>query len=72
MQVFLWLTRFSGMESFFCTLKSECFYTRKYTSATKLKAALHEYICYYNHDRIKLKPKGLTPVQYRSQSLKTN
>nr|WP_310647716.1 IS3 family transposase [Burkholderia cenocepacia] len=24
---------------------------------------------YYNHERIKLKLKGLSPVQYRTQSL---
>ncbi|MBR8356179.1 MULTISPECIES: IS3 family transposase, partial [Burkholderia cepacia complex] len=27
------------------------------------------YIHYYNHERIKLKLKGLSPVQYRTQSL---
>ncbi|WP_151980498.1 IS3 family transposase, partial [Acinetobacter guerrae] len=27
------------------------------------------YIHYYNHERIKVKLKGLTPVQYRNQSL---
>ncbi|MVW63417.1 IS3 family transposase, partial [Massilia sp. NEAU-DD11] len=26
-------------------------------------------IHYYNHDRIKLKLKGLSPVQYRAQAL---
>ncbi|AVI44690.1 TPA: IS3 family transposase [Neisseria meningitidis] len=31
---------------------------------------MHEYIRYYNNDRIKLKLKGLSPVQYRTQSLK--
>ncbi|MGD9699076.1 IS3 family transposase, partial [Acinetobacter sp.] len=28
-------------------------------------------IHYYNHERIKVKLKGLTPVEYRNQSLKT-
>ncbi|PHV01867.1 IS3 family transposase, partial [Iodobacter sp. BJB302] len=28
-----------------------------------------DYIHYYNHDRIKLKLKGLSPVQYRTQPL---
>ncbi|WP_180176163.1 MULTISPECIES: IS3 family transposase, partial [unclassified Acinetobacter] len=28
------------------------------------------YIHYYNHERIKVKLKGLSPVEYRSQSLK--
>lgn len=59
----------AAMESFFGTLKSECFHTRKYDSAAELEAALHEYIRYYNHDRIKLKLKGLSPVRYRIQSL---
>ncbi|PLP99891.1 IS3 family transposase, partial [Cupriavidus pauculus] len=26
-----------------------------------------QYIHYYNHDRIKLKLKGLSPVKYRTQ-----
>ncbi|MFP3755168.1 IS3 family transposase, partial [Cupriavidus sp. SIMBA_020] len=32
-----------------------------------LKTGLARYIRYYNHDRIKLKLKGLSPVQYRTQ-----
>ncbi|HJC03331.1 MAG TPA: integrase core domain-containing protein, partial [Candidatus Ligilactobacillus avistercoris] len=28
----------------------------------------HQYIQYYNNDRIKVKLKGLSPVQYRIQS----
>ncbi|MGM8886651.1 IS3 family transposase, partial [Psychrobacter sp. 1U2] len=27
------------------------------------------YMHYYNHERIQLKLKGLSPVQYRTQSL---
>ncbi|RPD85556.1 hypothetical protein EGK75_09700 [Neisseria weixii] len=61
----------AAMESFFGTLKPECFYTRKYASAAELEEALHEYIRYCNHDGIKLKLKGLSPVQYRIQSLKS-
>ncbi|RUW87548.1 IS3 family transposase, partial [Mesorhizobium sp. M7A.F.Ca.US.010.02.1.1] len=34
-----------------------------------LKASIEDYIHYYNHDRIKLKLKGLSPVQYRTQPL---
>ena len=61
----------AAMESFFGALESECFHTCKYDSVTELEAALHEYIIrYYNNDRIKLKLKGLSPVQYRIQSLK--
>ncbi|MGN6083154.1 IS3 family transposase, partial [Trinickia sp.] len=30
--------------------------------------ALDQYIHYYNHERIRLKLKGLSPVQYRIQA----
>ncbi len=30
--------------------------------------ALDDYIYYYNHDRISLKLKGMSPVQYRTHS----
>ncbi|WP_147250345.1 IS3 family transposase, partial [Acinetobacter baumannii] len=29
------------------------------------------YIHYYNHERIKVKLQGLSPVQYRNQFVKT-
>lgn len=61
----------AAMESFFGTLKSELFYVQKWQSIEQLKKAIQEYIHYYNHDRIKLKLKGLSPVQYRTQSLGT-
>ena len=59
----------AAMESFFGTLKSELFYLQKWQSVEQLKKAINEYINYYNHERIKLKLKGLSPVQYRIQSL---
>ncbi|MFK5667760.1 IS3 family transposase, partial [Pseudomonas shirazica] len=34
----------------------------------QLKAGLEEYIHYYNHDRIRLKLNGLSPVSYRTQA----
>jgi len=61
----------AAMESFFGTLKSECFYTNKFSTVSELEKTLHEYIRYYNHDRIKLKLNGLSPVQYRTQAGKT-
>ncbi|MGQ7245671.1 IS3 family transposase, partial [Salinicola sp. V024] len=30
------------------------------------------YIHYYNHERIKLTLKGLSPVQYRTQALRAD
>jgi transposase InsO family protein len=57
------------MESFFGTLKSEFFYRSRFDSVEELERGLDGYIHYYNHDRIKLKLKGLSPVQYRTQAL---
>lgn len=57
----------AAMESFFAVLKSEYFYLNKFTSVDELQEGLKKYIRYYNHDRIKLKLKGLSPVQYRTQ-----
>jgi putative transposase len=59
----------AAMESFFAVLKSECFYLNKFASVDALEAELTHYIHYYNNDRIKLKLKGLSPVQYRTQAL---
>lgn len=57
------------MESFFGTLKSEFYYLNKFTNVEELRAGLKDYIHYYNHERGKLKLKGLSPVQYRIQAL---
>lgn len=58
----------AAMESFFAVLKSEFFYLNKFRSIDELRDGLADYIHYYNHDRIKLKLKGLSPVQYRTQA----
>jgi putative transposase len=59
----------AAMESFFAVLKTEFFYLNKFTSVEQLEQGIKDYIHYYNHDRIKLKLKGLSPVQYRNQPL---
>lgn len=61
----------AAMESFFGTLKSEFYYLNKFASVDELQAGIKQYIHYYNHDRIKLKLQGLSPVQYRTQALGT-
>ncbi|AAZ17880.1 probable transposase IS3/IS150/IS904 family [Psychrobacter arcticus 273-4] len=58
------------MEGFFGTLKCETIYIEKPKTIEALERQIHEYIHYYNHERIQLKLKGLSPVQYRTQSLK--
>lgn len=59
----------AAMESFFGTLKSEFFRLNKFDSVEQLRQGLRRYIHYYNHHRIKLKLKGLSPVAYRTQAL---
>ena len=59
----------AAMESFFGTLKAEFFYLKRFESVEELKAGLEEYIHYYNHDRIKQKLNGLSPVYYRTQAV---
>ena len=61
----------AAMESFFGTLKSEFFYLNRFADIEDLKAGLRRYIhYYYNHQRIKLKLNGLSPVQYRNKTLR--
>lgn len=59
----------AAMESWFATLKSECFHLHRYDSVEQLRKAISQFIHYYNHQRIRLKLKGLSPVQYRTQAL---
>ena len=56
------------MESFFGVLKSEMFYGYEKTlhSLEQLEQSIIDYIDYYNNKRIKVKLKGLGPVQYRT------
>jgi putative transposase len=59
----------SVMENFFGILKSELLYLYKFPSMASFRQALEDYLDYYNNIRIKAKLKGLSPVQYRTQSL---
>ena len=59
----------SIVENFFGLLKSELLYLQKFESIEHFRKELVEYIDYYNNKRIKCKLKGLSPVQYRVQSL---
>ena len=55
----------SVMENFFGLMKNELLYNNHWESIDDFKAALKEYIRYYNNERIKLKLK-MSPVQYRT------
>ncbi|MFU2120174.1 transposase [Gallibacterium anatis] len=60
----------AAMESFFGRMKVECFYDKTFESIEELESVIKEYVRYYNEERIQLKLNGLSPVQYRIQSLK--
>jgi transposase InsO family protein len=61
----------SLMENFFGILKNEMFYGHesKFETLEELKKAIEEYIEWYNNVRINAKRKGLSPIEYRQQSL---
>lgn len=61
----------SLMENFFGIMKNEMFYGHEYEfeSLEQLEKAMIEYIEYYNKERITIKLKGLSPYNYRQQSL---
>ena len=58
------------MENFFGLLKSELLYLDKFASYVDFISKLKDYITYYNTKRIKLKLKGMSPVEYRTHSQK--
>ena len=58
-----------AMENFFGRLKVEMFYSEKFESVNAFIDELKKYIDYYNNERISLKLKGMSPVQYRTHSL---
>lgn len=57
------------IESFWGTLKSECFYLNKYQHPKALIKDIEAYIRFYNYDRITLKYNGLTPIEIRNKSI---
>nr|AAA85864.1 unknown [Mesomycoplasma hyorhinis] len=56
----------SIIESFFGTLKRECFYGREkeFLTFKQLHKAIANYIYYYNHKRIKDKIKWMSPIKF--------
>lgn len=59
----------AAIESFFGTLKAEFFHLTKFDSVAQLEAGVHDYIRYYNCERIKLRLRGLSPVEYRLKNI---
>lgn len=61
----------SPMENFFGIMKNEMFYghENEFETLDDLKEAMEKYILYYNTERINVKRKGLTPLEYRQKFL---
>ncbi|MBN4057250.1 IS3 family transposase [Pseudoalteromonas haloplanktis] len=58
-------------ENFFGILKSEMYHNETFKDENDLIENIKEYIHYYNSELIKLKLKGMSPIQYRNQALVT-
>lgn len=56
-------------ENFFALLKNEMYHGQEFRNADELIEKIDEYIEYYNTKRIKVKLKGLTPMEHRDQAL---
>lgn len=56
------------MEGFFDIFKREMFYgfEAQFKNLNELEEAIQKYISYYNQQRIKVKLKGLSPLEYRA------
>ena len=60
------------MAGYFGILKREIFYgcEKLFKNLTELEDAIRDYIEYYNQKKIKIKLKGLTPIEYRQLVLR--
>jgi beta-galactosidase beta subunit len=50
-------------------IKSEMYYLQKFHTYEELEQAIDQYIDFYNTRRLQKNPKGLTPIEYRNQTL---
>lgn len=57
------------MENFFGHLKTEMYHGETFTSLKAFYHTIDDHIHRYNNERIQKRLKGLTPMQYRTQTL---
>lgn len=57
------------MEGFWGIIKSEMYYLQKFHTYEELKQSIDEYMDFYNMRRLQKNLKGLTPIEYRNQTL---
>ena len=60
------------MENFFGHLKTEMYHGETFTTVEEFTTAINDYIHWYNTKRVQQRLKGLTPMQYRSQTLEAS
>ena len=57
-------------ENFFGHFKEEFLRQHTFINMTQFKAELEKYIHWFNHERVQLKLNGLSPVDYRTQTIR--
>lgn len=57
------------MEGFWGIIKSEMYYLQKFYDFNELRQSIDKYMHFYNTKRLQEKLKGLTPTEYRNQTL---
>jgi len=57
------------MEGFWGIIKSEMYYIQRFHHFDELQQAIDKYVNFYNTKRLQEKLKGLTPIEYRNQTL---
>lgn len=57
------------MEGFWGIIKSEMYYLQRFHTYEELKQSIDEYMDFYNMRRLQKNLKGLTPIEYRNQTL---
>ena len=62
-------TQVARWERIYLEEGTELFHLEKFDSVEQPEKAIVEYIDYYNNRRIKLKLNGLSPVQFRIQTV---
>ena len=55
------------IESFLGRIKIECFHGKSFASIEELEKVIKDYLRYYNEEKIQLRLRGLSPIQYRKQ-----
>jgi transposase InsO family protein len=54
------------MEAFRGTLKAEMYYLHRFLDYNSLRAAIEQYIHFYNNERFQERLGGLAPMEYRA------